>query len=212
MAKLCRTDDADLIASKFEKMKPNAFTGGIILICIVFFIEIIVYAFMLMDDSPLEKPFLILSLVSIVLLLYRIYAKQKDADGEFMVYIMDYNDVTAVDITRACKNDTLFGAKYSISFGKESSNWHKIIKNMRTINTTSHFEEFAVRPDVVAYSGYKMIRVFDITEKPKVYKVKTRLKPTENSNIFMYEHTKTLRIPKSFTNSEELIETLKSIQ
>lgn len=212
MAKLCRTDDADLIAAKFEKMKPGAFTGGIILICVVFFIEIIVYAFMLMDDSPFEKPFLIFSLISIVFLLYRIYMKQKNADGEFMVYIMDDNEIIAVDVSRACKNDTLFGAQYSISFGKESSNWHKIIKNMKTINTTSHFEEFVVRPDVVAYSGYTIIRVFDVIEKSKIYKVKARLKPTENASVFMYEHTKTLRIPKSFTNSEELIEELKSMQ
>lgn len=212
MAKLCRTDDADLIAAKFEKMKPGAFTGGIVLICVVFFAELIVYAFMLMDDSPFEKPFLIFSLISIVLILYGIYMKQKNADGEFMVYIMDDSEITAVDIARACKNDTLFGAQYSISFGKESSNWHKIIKNMKKINTTSHFEEFAVRPDVLVYSGYTMLRVFEVKEKSKIYKVKARLKPMENSNVFMYEHTKTLRIPKSFTNSEELIEELRSLQ
>lgn len=212
MVKLCRTENADLLANRFEKMKPGAVIGGTVLMGLVFFIELIVYAFLLMDSSPFAAPFAIFSGITLVLLLFRIYIKQKNADGEFMVYIMDDNDIVAVNVTRACKNDTLFGAQVSISFRRESSNWHKIIKNLRKIETSSHFDEFITRPDVVAYSGYNVLRVIKVTEGAKRVKVRARLKPVDNSSLFSFETTKTLRIPKSFTNSDELLMKLRGMQ
>lgn len=212
MVKLCRTEDADLLANRFEKMKPGAVIGGTVLMGLAFFIELIVYAFLLMDSSPFATPFAIFSGITLVLLLLRIYIKQKNADGEFMVYIMEDNDIIAVNVTRACKNDTLFGAQVSISFRRESSNWHKIIKNLRKIETTSHFEEFIMRPDVVAYSGYRILRVAGVAEGAKRYKVRARLKPVDDKSLFSFETAKTLRIPKSFINADELLMKLRGMQ
>ncbi|GEM_PF-3160022 len=212
---VCRMDDADNISGQLLSRKPGAFVKGIVLTAVLFFIALIVSGFAAMEESTGMKLAAAGLWILFVLSFVNIYLSQKRADRYFTAYVFndDINSaVVAEDILRACTNQTLFGAEYSVTFGREHNNWGRIASNMKYIDTSSKVDEFLARRDVINYCGSVIEEVHDISETGKEYRVKARLRRLDTRHFIINNYTGTLRIPKNFYNAAALIDRLEMMR
>ena len=209
---ICRMDDADNLSGQLMTKKPGAFTKWTILTVVLFFFAVMAAGFAAMDDSLTAKLLAIAFGALTVLCFVNIYRSQKAADRYFLAYLFDDDINSAVvmeDIVRACTNNTLFGAEFSVTFGREHHNWGRIASNMKKIDTCSKVDEFLQREDVVKYCGTVIEEVHDISETKKEYRVKAKMRRLDTRHFFVVNYTGTLRIPKSHMNSDALIDRLR---
>ncbi len=209
---ICRMDDADNLSGQLLTRKPGAFTKWTILTVVLFFFALVAMGFALMDDTLTAKLTATALGALSVLCFVNIYRSQKAADRYFLAYLFDDDVNSAVvmeDIVRACTNDTLFGAEFSVTFGREHHNWGRIASNLKNINTCSKVDEFLQREDVVKYCGTVIEEVHDIKETKKEYHVRAKLRRLDTKHFFVVNYTGTIRIPKSHINSDALTERLR---
>lgn len=209
---ICRMDDADNLSGQLMTKKPGAFAKWTILTVVLFFFAVMAAGFAALDDSLTAKLLAIAFGALAVLCFVNIYRSQKAADRYFLAYLFDDDINSAVvmeDIVRACTNNTLFGAEFSVTFGREHHNWGRIASNMKKIDTCSKVDEFLQRTDVVKYCGTVIEEVHDIKETKKEYRVRAKLRRLDTKHFFVVNYTGTLRIPKSFMNSDALTERLR---
>ncbi|MBR2283948.1 MAG: hypothetical protein IJ874_05950 [Ruminococcus sp.] len=214
MLTICRMSNADDIGDQFHRKKPGAFIRGIGLTSVLFVAFVFAWAFALYDNSPVEKVIAAVLLILFVLSFAMIYIRQKQADRYFMAYIMSdelSSPVIAADLTRACTNDVLFGANFSLSFSNERSNWGKIERNMRKMHYAAAVDEFLSREDVLTYCGSVIEEVISISETGKEYRIKAKLRRLDTKHFFITRYTRTLRIPADFINSDKLADRLRAI-
>jgi len=209
---ICRMDDADNLSGQLMSRKPGAFAKWTLLTVVLFLAAMIAAGFALMDGTLTARLTAVALGALTVLCFVNIYLSQKAADRYFLAYLFDDDINSAVvmeDIVRACTNDTLFGAEFSVTFGREHHNWGRIASNMKNINTCSKVDEFLQREAVVRYCGTVIEQVHDIKETKKEYRVKAKLRRLDTKHFFVVNYTGTLRIPKSHINSDALTERLR---
>lgn len=202
---VCRIDDADRLHATYQQ-KMSAGTGvTIILSVLILFFGLITYGFIALSDSEIRAGFILflIPLLIALLLVLRVIRKIKNA-GYFMAYVIDENEVFQIDIAKACTNDTLFGEQYSILVGGSLARANRIIKNLKKLPTSSYIDEFVCNRQVVEYSGSVIDKVFSISEGKEFLTVKAQLTVVNKSSTFVPTRKKTLYIPQTFTNIDQL--------
>lgn len=202
---VCRIDDADRLHATYQQ-KMSAGTGvTIILSVLILFFGLITYGFIALSDSEIRAGFILflIPLLIALLLVLRVIRKIKNA-GYFMAYVIDENEVFQIDIAKACTNDTLFGEQYSILMGGSLARANRIIKNLKKLPTSSYIDEFVCNRQVAEYSGSVIDKVFSISEGKEFLTVKAQLTVVNKSSTFVPTRKKTLYIPQTFTNIDQL--------
>ena len=201
---VCRIDDADRLHATYQQ-KMSAGTGvTIILSVLILFVGLVIYGFVALSDSGIRAGFILFLIPALIVLLLvlRVIRKAKNA-GYFMAYVID-DEVYQIDIAKACTNDTLFGEQYSILVGGSLAGFNRIMKNMKKLPTTSYVEEFVCNRRVAEYSGSIIDKVFSISEGKEFLTVKAQLTAVNKSSTFVPTRKKTLYIPQTFTNIDQL--------
>ena len=201
---VCRIDDADRLHATYQQ-KMSAGTGvTIILSVLILFVGLVIYGFVALSDSGIRAGFILFLIPALIVLLLvlRVIRKAKNA-GYFMAYVID-DEVYQIDIAKACTNDTLFGEQYSILVGGSLAGFNRIMKNMKKLPTTSYVEEFVCNRRVAEYSGSIIDKVFSISEGKEFLTVKAQLTVVNKSSTFVPTRKKTLYIPQTFTNIDQL--------
>ena len=201
---VCRIDDADRLHATYQQ-KMSAGTGvTIILSVLILFVGLVIYGFVALSDSGIRAGFILFLIPALIVLLLvlRVIRKAKNA-GYFMAYVID-DEVYQIDIAKACTNDTLFGEQYSILVGGSLAGFNRIMKNMKKLPTTSYVEEFVCNRRVAEYSGSVIDKVFSISEGKEFLTVKAQLTAVNKSSTFVPTRKKTLYIPQTFTNIDQL--------
>lgn len=202
---VCRIDDADRLHATYQQ-KMSAGTGvTIILSVLILFFGLITYGFIALSDSEIRAGFILflIPLLIALLLVLRVIRKIKNA-GYFMAYVIDENEVFQIDIAKACTNDTLFGEQYSILVGGSLARANRIIKNLKKLPTSSYIDEFVCNRQVAEYSGSVIDKVFSISEGKEFLTVKAQLTVVNKSSTFVPTRKKTLYIPQTFTNIDQM--------
>ena len=202
---VCRIDDADRLHATYQQ-KMSAGTGvTIILSVLILFVGLVIYGFVALSDSGIKAGFILFLIPALIVLLLVLHVirKAKNA-GYFMAYVIDETDVYQIDIAKACTNDTLFGEQYSILVGGSLAGFNRIMKNMKKLPTTSNVEEFVCNRRVAEYSGSIIDKVFSINEGKEFLTVKAQLTVVNKSSTFVPTRKKTLYIPQTFTNIDQL--------
>lgn len=201
---VCRIDDADRLHATYQQ-KMSAGTGvTIILSVLILFVGLVIYGFVALSDSGIRAGFILFLIPALIVLLLvlRVIRKAKNT-GYFMAYVID-DEVYQIDIAKACTNDTLFGEQYSILVGGSLAGFNRIMKNMKKLPTTSYVEEFVCNRRVAEYSGSIIDKVFSISEGKEFLTVKAQLTVVNKSSTFVPTRKKTLYIPQTFTNIDQL--------
>lgn len=202
---VCRIDDADRLHAAYQQ-KMSAGTGvTIILSVLILFVGLVIYGFVALSDSGMKTGFILFLIPALIVLLLvlRVIRKTKNT-GYFMAYVIDETDVYQIDIAKACTNDTLFGEQYSILVGGSLAGFNRIMKNMKKLPTTSYVEEFVCNRRVAEYSGSIIDKVFSINEGKEFLTVKAQLTVVNKNSTFVPTRKKTLYIPQTFTNIDQL--------
>ena len=202
---VCRIDDADRLHTTYQS-KMSAGTGvTIILSVLILFFGLVAYGFIALSDSGIKAGFILflIPLLIVLLLILRIIRKTKNA-GYFMAYVIDENEVFQIDIAKACTNDTLFGEQYSILLDSGLARMNRIMKNLKKLPTSSYVDEFVCNRRVAEYSGSVIDKVFSINEGKEFLTVKVQLTVVNKSSTFVPTRKKTLYIPQTFTNMDQL--------
>lgn len=202
---ICRIDDADRLDVSYQKKMSSGTAITIVLSVLILFAGLFAYGSISISDSDINAGFiLILIPVLIVLLLVlRVRRKMKDS-GYFMAYVINDDEVYQIDVIKACTNDTLFGEKYSILIGGSLARANRIMKNLKRIPTTSYVDGFVCSRPVAEYSGSIIDKVFSIDEGREFLKVTAQLTAVNRTAALVPTRRKTLYIPLSFTNMDEL--------
>ncbi|SEH77722.1 hypothetical protein SAMN02910265_02642 [Ruminococcus flavefaciens] len=202
---VCRIDDADRLHATYQQ-KMSAGTGvTIILSVLILFVGLVIYGFVALSDSGIKAGFILFLIPALIVLLLvlRVIRKAKNT-GYFMAYVINEDEVFQIDIAKACTNDTLFGEQYSILVGGSLAGFNRIMKNMKKLPTTSYVEEFVCNRRVAEYSGSIIDKVFSISEGKEFLTVKAQLTAVNKSSTFVPTRKKTLYIPQTFTNIDQL--------
>lgn len=202
---VCRIDDADRLHATYQQ-KMSAGTGvTIILSVLILFVGLVIYGFVALSDSGIRAGFILFLIPALIILLLvlRVIRKAKNT-GYFMAYVINEDEVFQIDIAKACTNDTLFGEQYSILVGGSLAGFNRIMKNMKKLPTTSYVEEFVCNRRVAEYSGSIIDKVFSISEGKEFLTVKAQLTAVNKSSTFVPTRKKTLYIPQTFTNIDQL--------
>ena len=199
---VCRLDDADRIASTYQSKMSAGMPVKIILSCIVLFFGTMAYGFISMSGGNGSIAFVITVLLIVLLIGSGIIASTRNP-GHLLAYVIDDDNVFQVDIPKACANDTLFGAAISITYGSLSRK-NKIIKNMKSLPTSSYIDEFVCNRQVAEYSGSVINKVFLMEEGKKFLKVSAQVTAVNEKAEFFPTKKKTLYIPQTFTNIDTL--------
>ena len=184
----------------------SAGTGvTIVLSVLILFVGLMTYGFIALSDSGIKAGFILflIPVLIVFLLVLRVIRKIKNA-GYFMAYVIDEDEVYQIDIAKACTNDTLFGEQYSILVGSSLARANRIMKNLKKLPNTSYVEEFVCNRQVAEYSGSVIDKVFSISEGKEFLTVKAQLTVVNKSSTFVPTHKKTLYIPRTFTNIDQL--------
>ncbi len=202
---VCRIDDADRLHATYQQKMSSGTGVTIILSVLILFFGLITYGFIALSDSEIRAGFILflIPLLIALLLVLRVIRKIKNA-GYFMAYVIDENEVFQIDIAIACTNDTLFGEQYSILVGGSLARANRIIKNLKKLPTSSYIDEFVCNRQVVEYSGSVIDKVFSISEGKEFLTVKAQLTVVNKSSTFVPTRKKTLYIPQTFTNIDQL--------
>ena len=202
---VCRIDDADRLHAAYQQ-KMSAGTGvTIILSVLILFFGLMAYGFIALSDSGIKAGFILflIPVLIVLLLVLRVIRKIKNT-GYFMAYVIDEDEVYQIDIAKACTNDTLFGEQYSILMGGSLARANRIMKNLKKLPNTSYVEEFVCNRQVAEYSGSIIDKVFSISEGKEFLTVKAQLTVVNKSSAFVPTRKKTLYIPQTFTNIDQL--------
>ena len=202
---VCRIDDADRLHATYQQ-KMSAGTGvTIILSVLILFVGLVIYGFVALSDSGIRAGFILflIPVLIVLLLVLRVIRKIKNT-GYFMAYVIDEDEVYQIDIAKACTNDTLFGEQYSILMGGSLARANRIMKNLKKLPNTSYVEEFVCNRQVAEYSGSIIDKVFSISEGKEFLTVKAQLTVVNKSSTFVPTRKKTLYIPRTFTNIDQL--------
>lgn len=202
---VCRIDDADRLHAAYQQ-KMSAGTGvTIILSVLILFFGLMAYGFIALSDSGIKAGFILflIPVLIVLLLVLRVIRKIKNT-GYFMAYVIDEDEVYQIDIAKACTNDTLFGEQYSILMGGSLARANRIMKNLKKLPNTSYVEEFVCNRQVAEYSGSIIDKVFSISEGKEFLTVKAQLTVVNKSSAFVPTRKKTLYIPRTFTNIDQL--------
>ncbi len=199
---VCRLDDADRIASTYQSKMSAGMPVKIILSCIVLFFGTMAYGFISMKGGKGSIAFVVTILLIVLLIGSGIISSTRNL-GYFMAYVIDDDNVFQVDIPKACANDTLFGAAISITYGSLSRK-NKIIKNMKSLPTSSYIDEFVCNRQVAEYSGSVINKVFSMEDGRKFLKVSAQVTAVNEKAEFFPTKKKTLYIPQTFTNIDTL--------
>lgn len=202
---VCRIDDADRLHAAYQQ-KMSAGTGvTIILSVLILFFGLMTYGFIALSDSGIKAGFILflIPVLIVLLLVLRVIRKIKNT-GYFMAYVIDEDEVYQIDIAKACTNDTLFGEQYSILMGGSLARANRIMKNLKKLPNTSYVEEFVCNRQVAEYSGSIIDKVFSISEGKEFLTVKAQLTVVNKNSAFVPTRKKTLYIPRTFTNIDQL--------
>jgi hypothetical protein len=202
---VCRIDDADRLHAAYQQ-KMSAGTGvTIILSVLILFFGLMAYGFIALSDSGIKAGFILflIPVLIVLLLVLRVIRKIKNT-GYFMAYVIDEDEVYQIDIAKACTNDTLFGEQYSILMGGSLARANRIMKNLKKLPNTSYVEEFVCNRQVAEYSGSIIDKVFSISEGKEFLTVKAQLTVVNKNSAFVPTRKKTLYIPRTFTNIDQL--------
>ena len=202
---VCRIDDADRLHAAYQQ-KMSAGTGvTIILSVLILFFGLMAYGFIALSDSGIKAGFILflIPVLIVLLLVLRVIRKIKNT-GYFMAYVIDEDEVYQIDIAKACTNDTLFGEQYSVLMGGSLARANRIMKNLKKLPNTSYVEEFVCNRQVAEYSGSIIDKVFSISEGKEFLTVKAQLTVVNKNSAFVPTRKKTLYIPRTFTNIDQL--------
>ncbi|MBP3310365.1 MAG: hypothetical protein J6L05_06085 [Ruminococcus sp.] len=207
---LCRIDDADNIHVTYKRKVANVIWGKVALSVGVLLLGWFVSLFVgLGTETNLIGIVWLITFVLIGLLIVSGYIKMVRNANYFTAYLIDDKYLYRVDLSEAFGNDTLFGKSFSLNSRNGVFQREKIAKNMRKVRSTSHFDEFICRRDVVDYSGYQIEDVMDISDSKEFLRVKLQMKGFLLMNS--YSRKKTVYIPKTFTNFFELRQELEKL-
>ena len=78
------------------------------------------------------------------------------------------------------------------------------MKNLKKLPNTSYVEEFVCNRQVAEYSGSVIDKVFFISEGKEFLTVKAQLTVVNKNSTFVPTRKKTLYIPRTFTNIDQL--------
>jgi len=202
---VCRIDDADRLYATYQNKMTSGTALTIVLSILILFVGLIVYGVIATSYSGEEMLFILIMIPVLIglVLIMRTLKKVRDT-GYFMAYIIDGDSVYQIDIPKACTNDTLFGAQYSFLIGNGLSRYNRIMKNLKKLPTTAYVDEFVCSRQVAEYSGSVIDKVFSVDEGREFLKVKAQLTVLNSNSTFIPTRKKTLYIPESFTNMDEL--------
>ena len=198
---ISRIDDADRMHVTYQNKVSHVIWVKVAVSVVILFIGVFAYGFISMNSDSGDYVWLI----TFVLIAFQIltgYLKMMRNNNYFSAYVIDGDVLYRVDLTEAFSNDTLLGKSYSISNRNGVFQRMKIAHNMSKMPATSHIDDFICRKEVIAYGGYVIENVFDIEEGEKFLRVKLQMKGFRLFNS--YSHKKTVYIPNSFTNLNEL--------
>ncbi len=199
---ISRIDDADRMHATYQNKVSHVIWVKVAVSVVILFIGVVAYGFISMNSDSGDYVWLI----TFVLIAFQIltgYLKMMRNNNYFSAYVIDGDVLYRVDLTEAFGNDTLLGKSYSISNRNGVFQRMKIAHNMSKMPaTSSHIDDFICRKEVIAYGGYVIENVFDIEEGEEFLRVKLQMKGFRLFNS--YSRKKTVYIPNSFTNLNEL--------
>ncbi len=197
---ICRIDDADNLSNTYKKKVDGPIALGGVLAVLATFFGLIAVAFMAMSGASFGLIWLVFLLVAVILVLG--YRKSFLNRNYFYAYVIDDDELYCIDIPRACDNSSLFG-EFSIAIGGLAQKKRRI-NNMKKLPTTSYVDEFVCNRNVAESCGSIVEKVFDIKEGKDFVKVKAQLTAVNKAGSFFPTRTKTISIPRTFTNMIEL--------
>ncbi|MCR5599504.1 MAG: phage holin family protein [Ruminococcus sp.] len=196
---ICRIDDADNLSNTYKKKVDGPIALGGVLAVLATFFGLIAVAFMAMSGASFGLIWLVFLLVAVILVLG--YRKSFLNRNYFYAYVID-DELYCIDIPRACDNSSLFG-KMTIAFGGYAAKKRRM-NNMKMLPTTSYVDEFVCNRNVAEVCGSIIEKVFDVKEGKEFVKVKVQLTAVNKAGSFFPTRTKTISIPRTFTNMTEL--------
>ena len=197
---ICRIDDADDLNKTYKSKIDGPVAKSVLLACVMFFIGMIAFGMAAMSGTPLSLIWLVFLIVAAIIALG--YRKMFLNRNYFYAYVIDDDKIYRIDIPKACDNSRLFG-EFSIALGGLARK-RRMINNMKKLPTTSYVDEFICSRQVAEYCGSVIDKVFDMTEGKKFIKVKAQVTAVNKAGSFLPTRTKTVRIPLTFTNIDEL--------
>lgn len=213
MTKICRTEDADELYERYRKKRQNAPIISFVLIIPLLVAALGAYGFYAMDDSKIALIAMAAFLALALAIFVKLITGQAAAKAEFTAYTYeDGGDVIFLDYGKACADNLLFGADFDIRPRLGAVSAEKSAKNMRNLNTASKLDEFITRDDVNKFYGFVITKVTKVKEGSKNVKFKVKMRRFGNSGDKVFAiYSKTLTIPRSFQNSDELMIKLRGM-
>lgn len=198
---ICRTPDIKKLGSKFIKAKPLTVLLWVLIaliLCAGLTTAIIT------SGNPRTVSWIFLAIMTVYNITLCTQASR--ADSYFNAFVVnDKGKLVFINFGGIFMNDTLFGGQYHTT-GKLRIfvDWFKAAGKMKKFQNEKDFDAF-VTSDSVLSLGHYVEKVFSVKSSKKYIVAKLRLKQCNavQSNI-LTEFTKTIRIPKSFENSQQL--------
>lgn len=197
---ICRIDDADNLSNTYKKKIDGPVAASVIFACVMFFVGMIAFGIAAMSGASLSLIWLVFILVAAIVGMG--YRKMFINRNYFYAYIIDNDEVYCIDIPKACDNSQLFG-NFSIAIGGLARK-RRMINNMKQLPSTSYVDEFVCNRNVAEYCGSVIDKVFDMTEGKKFIKIKAQFTAVNKAGSFFPTRTRTVLIPRTFTNIDEL--------
>ena len=197
---ICRIDDADNLSNTYKKKIDGPITVGGLLAVLATFFGLIAFAFLAMSGASLSLIWLVFLLVAVIIVLG--YRKSFQNRNYFYAYVIDDDEIYCIDIPRACDNSSLFGHT-TIAIGGLAQKRRRM-NNMKMLPTTSYVDEFVCNRNVAESCGSIIEKVYDIKEGKDFVKVKAQLTAVNKAGSLFPTRTKTISIPRTFTNMIEL--------
>ena len=207
---ISRIDDADRIHVTYRRLTSNVLLGYGALAIFVFFVTLVAYAFIIMESDGgrwlIAVPFILAALI----IGFGVY-KEKRNRSYFQAYIMDGGSVVHVDFENACGSNALFGEPSFPIRRRGIADRIRLMSHMKKVPSTSYYDEFVSREDVMYHSGSLIDRVISMEDKGRYIKLRAHMKRLDTSAVLFTERVRTLYIPLTFTNTDELRRSLERL-
>lgn len=207
---ISRIDDADRIHVTYQRKCTGVMWGFGALACAVFFISLVTYAVIIMDNDVSGGTIVIPFLLTALILGFGIYKSRRNR-SYFQAYVMDGDSVYHVDFENACGSSALFGEPSFPIRRRGMAERIRIINHMKKVPNTSYYDEFVSRDDVMYHSGSLIDRVLSVEDKGRFIKLRAHTRRLDPSAAIFTERDRTFYIPTTFTNIQELRQALEKL-
>ena len=146
---------------------------------------------------------------SLVGVVYRIVTKDRD----FKAFVTTSDDIIFIDCAAAFADSRVFGAMINWNYRSAMATDIKALNNIDKIATASKYDEFIQSPEVWQMHGCFVKEVLSVTEGKKFAKIRFKRQTCgckEGSIVEIMPMT--VKIPTNYTNFDELLMRLRSLQ